>query len=115
MIANCRPGIENPGSLRLGVIEQMRRIDVFHVEWRIFAHDDRIEVGQPDIFSRRRLAPPGVAMAVGAIDQFDTGGPNLDNSLLDIHVAHHGGTQARSEKQPSELQSPMRLTYDIFV
>src|SRR3546814_5811792 len=39
MIANCRPGIENPGSLRLGVIEQMRRIDVFHVEWRIFAHD----------------------------------------------------------------------------
>jgi hypothetical protein len=89
MVADRRAAVEHAGALRLGIFEQVRGIDVFHVERRILAHDHRAEFRQRQI-PGGRLAPPVVAVQIGVRDQFDGGGRGLDRARLDIEIALHG-------------------------
>src|SRR3546814_12857043 len=61
MIAYGRAGIEYARALGLRIFEQMRGVDVFHIEGWIFAHKDRRELGQNRVLAGAAFATSRVA------------------------------------------------------
>ncbi|KAG1246326.1 hypothetical protein G6F65_020745 [Rhizopus arrhizus] len=89
MVTDGRAAVEHAGALRLGIFEQVRGIHVFHVERRVFAHDDCPEVRQRQILGGG-FRPPVMAVQVGVGHQRDRRGDGLDDARLDVKVALHG-------------------------
>jgi hypothetical protein len=49
MVAQCRRPVEHTRALALGLLQQMRGVEVFRVERRILAHQHRARVGQREL------------------------------------------------------------------
>src|SRR3546814_20880844 len=86
----------------LRIFEQMRGVDVFHIEGWIFAHKDRRELGQNRVLAGAAFAPPRVAMQVGIGHEIDASRCRLDDTLVNEQAA----LVSHAKRMATRHQSP---------
>ncbi len=74
--------VEDARALRLGQFQQVGAVDVFHIERRVLALDDGVEVGQAGFLALAGTEPVG-----GVARQGDLGDVGCHNAVRQGHIA----------------------------